>query len=62
MKEEFTTEMHAELIGKEVSNFDLKVMGVYGAVARGVALTDALKRYEITREQYEKNIERVLST
>lgn len=62
MKEEFTTEMHAELIGKEVSNFDLKVMGVYGAVARGVSIEEALKRYGITREQYEKNIDRVLST
>jgi hypothetical protein len=58
----YTTEMHAELIGKEISIFDLKVMGVYGAVARGVALADALKRYKLTREQYEKNIERVLST
>lgn len=62
MKEEFTTEMHAELIGKEVSNFDLKVMGVYGAVARGVSIEEALKRYELTLEQYEKNIDRVLST
>ena len=58
MKEEFTTEMHAELIGKEISNFDLKVMGVYGAVARGVVIEEALKRYELTFEQYEKNIDR----
>ena len=62
MKEEFTTEMHAELIGKEISNFDLKVMGGYGAVARGVAIEEALKRFELTFEQYEKNIDRVLST
>lgn len=61
-KEELTTEMHSEFLGKEIPNLDLKVMGVYGAVARGVSLTDALKRYEITRKQYEQNVDRVLSS
>lgn len=61
-KEELTTEMHSEFLGKEISQLDLKVMGVYGAVARGVSLDDALERYGLTREQYEQNVERVLST
>lgn len=61
-KEELTTDMHAEFIGKEIPKFDLYVMGVYGAVARGVSLEDALKKYGLTREQYEANVERVLST
>lgn len=61
-KEELTTEMHSEFLGKEIPQSDLKVMGVYGAVARGVSLDDALERYGLTREQYEQNVERVLST
>lgn len=60
--EELTTEMHSEFLGKEIPQLDLKVMGVYGAVARGVSLDDALERYGLTREQYEQNVERVLST
>ena len=54
--------MHSEFLGKEIPQLDLKVMGVYGAVARGVSLDDALERYGLTREQYEQNVERVLST
>lgn len=61
-EEEFTTEMHSELLEGEIPYFDLKVMGVYGAVARGVSLADALKRYKMTHEQYEQNIGRVLSS
>lgn len=61
-KEELTTEMHSEFIGKEIPKFDLYVMGVYGALRRGMSLKDALKKYGLTREQYEANIDRVLST
>ena len=62
MKEELTTEMHSEFLGQEIPSLDLKVMGVYGATARGVSIEDALKRYNITIKQYEQNIDRVLST
>lgn len=61
-KEELTTEMHSEFIGKEIPKLDLYVMGVYGALRRGMSLEDALKKYGLTREQYEANVERVLST
>lgn len=61
-KEELTTEMHSEFIGDEIPKFDLYVMGVYGAVARGIPLTEALAKYNLTREQYESNIDRVLSS
>lgn len=61
-QEELTTEMHSELMGKEIPKFDLYIMGVYGAVARGEFLNDALKQYGLTREQYEANVERVLSS
>ena len=61
-KEELTTEMHFDLIGKDIPKFDLYIMGVYGAISRGVSIEDALKKYGLTREQYESNIERVLSS
>lgn len=61
MKEELTTKMHSELLGDEISNLDLRIMGVYGATGRGVSLNEALKKYDVTREMYDKNIDRVLS-
>ena len=51
-KEELTTEMHSEFIGEEIPKLDLYVMGVYGAVARGLPLAEALNRYGLTRKQY----------
>ncbi|QIK58818.1 hypothetical protein G7050_02745 [Dysgonomonas sp. HDW5A] len=61
MKEEFTTKMHSELLGDEISNLDLRIMGIYGATGRGVSLNEALKKYDVSREIYDKNIDRVLS-
>jgi len=61
-KEELTTEMYSEFIGKEIPKFDLYVMAVYGATGRGVALSEALKKYGLTEKQYNDNIKRVLST
>lgn len=61
-KDELTTEMHSEFIGEEISKFDLYIMGCYGAIARGVPLNDALAKYGLTREEYESNIDRVLSS
>lgn len=61
-KEELTTEMHSEFIGDEIPKFDLYVMGVYGAVARGVPIKEALAKYGLTREEYEANVDRVLSS
>lgn len=61
MKEEFTTKMHSELLGDEISNLDLRIMAIYGATGRGVSLNEALKKYDVSREVYDKNIDRVLS-
>lgn len=61
-KEELTTDMHAEFIGKEIPKLDLYVMGVYGALRRGLSLEDALARYGLSRKEYNDNIERVLSS
>lgn len=61
MKEELTTEMHAELLEGEISRFDLCVMGVFAQISRGVDKKIALKRYGISEEEYNSNIKRVLS-
>lgn len=61
MKEEFTTAMHAELLGEEISLYDLRVLSVYGAMTRGFNKTAALAKYKLTEEEYDNNIERVLN-
>lgn len=60
-KEELTTKMHSEFIGDEINDFDLRVMAVYGAVARGESLSQALSKYNLTYGEYTSNIDRVLS-
>lgn len=60
--EELTTAMHSEFMEGEVNRFDMKIMGVYGATNRGVALEDALRQYGLTKNQYEENVDRVLSS
>ena len=62
MKEEFTTAMHEELIGKEISHRDLLVAGVFGAIRRGIPKKEALKKYGISEDFYDSNIKRVLSS
>ena len=61
-KEELTTEMHSEFIGNEISQFDLKVMGVFGATARGYSLEDALKKYGFSERGYNENVKRVMGS
>lgn len=62
LEEEFTTDMHADLLADEVTGDDLSVMGVYGAIQRGAALSDALKKYGISEAFYNANLERVLTS
>ena len=61
-QDELTTDMHSELLGDEIPKLDLYVMGVYGAMRRGASLEEALEKYGLTREEYEANVDRVLST
>lgn len=61
MQDELTTEMHAEFLEGEISAFDLRIMGVYGYVSRIGSLKDALKRYSLTKEEYEANVKRVMN-
>ena len=60
MKEEFTTAMHAELLDEEISYYDLRILGAYGAMARGVGKHSALAKYKLSEDEYDNNIERVL--
>ena len=61
-KEELTTEMHYEFVGDhdEVSEFDFRVYACSGAIARGLSKMKALRKYNLTEEEYDKNIDRVL--
>lgn len=56
MEEEFTTKMHAELLGTEMSDEELRTADVYGAIRRGESLEKALKRNRMTKKEYEKNL------
>lgn len=60
MKEELTTKMHSEFIGHEISDFDLRIMSVFGAVRGGMSLKEALKEDNILGEEYLQNIDRVI--
>lgn len=60
MKEEFTTAMHEELIGKEIPHSDLLIGSVYGAIKNGVKKSDALAKYGVSESEYDQNIQRVL--
>lgn len=59
--EELTASMHEELIGCDIEHDDLMVMGVFGAMRRGVPKSQALEEYDFTEEFYDKNVKRVLS-
>mgnify|MGYP000226320006 FL=1 len=61
MKEEFTTDMHAELLDGEISSFDLHVMAAYAQMCKGISKSEALKNNRLTEQEYDSNIKRVLS-
>lgn len=60
--ENLSTADHAELLGDEFPELDMKVMGVFGAMRRGVPKDEALAHYKLTAEAYDQNIERVLNS
>ena len=63
MKEELTTEMHYEFLKDNgVQKKDLSILAVYGAIQRGVSKSEALKRYNISEKDYDKNIDKVLNS
>lgn len=60
-QDEFNTWDHIKMLEGEIPEFDVRVMAVYGAIRRGVQYEDALAEYDLSSEQYKKNIERCLS-
>lgn len=62
MKEELTTLMHSEFIGREIPIDDLLVMSVWAQVNRkGIALETACADCGISVKQYQDNVERVMN-
>lgn len=59
-KEELTTAMHEEFIGHEISHLDLMVMGAFGAMKGGLSKQEALQKYELTEDEYDNNVQRVI--
>ncbi len=55
MKDEFTTAMHAEMLGW--SQEDAKLLDVYANIRNGISKIEACKQFEITVEYYDDNIE-----
>lgn len=62
MKDEFTTAMHAEWLSSEMCETDVKICGVFGAMARGLTKKEALQKYQIDEDYYDQNIDRVLNS
>lgn len=45
-----------ELLADDVGVLDAKVLGVFGAMQRGLSKEEALKKYDITSKDYDENI------
>ncbi len=61
-QDEFTLEMHAEMLEGEISLFDLKVMGISAMLEKGATMDEALKRYPMTEQEYKDNVKRVFES
>jgi hypothetical protein len=60
MKDEFTSEMHADFLYEDGwTALDVKVLTAYANILKGIPKPEACKRNGITVEQYDENIERV---
>ncbi len=60
MKEEFTTAMHEELLGQEMSHKDIMVMAVFACLKRGEDIEDACRKHGISAPFYRENWKRVI--
>lgn len=60
--DELTAEMHYEFfVDMGVDGKDFIIYAACGAMSRGVPKEEALKRYDLTEEEYDANVERVLN-
>ena len=61
MIDEFTTEMHAEMLEGEETFEDVMIMGVFGSMRRYGSLKRALKDYpSVTADMFKSNVVRVV--
>lgn len=58
MADEFTTEMHWEMMQDEMSREDFLCMAAYGAMQRGVPPEDALKKYGVSQADVDAWLEK----
>lgn len=54
--------IHLDLMGEEVPELDLRIMGVFGAMKRGMSKNAALAKYKISAEEYDANVDRVMNS
>lgn len=60
MQDELTTEMHWEFMADEMTREDFLVMAVVGAMNKSATKANALKKYGLTEEFFDSNLERVM--
>ncbi|MGM9868379.1 MAG: hypothetical protein ACI30R_01960 [Sodaliphilus sp.] len=60
MTDEFTTNMHFELMSEEMSELDFNIMAAYAEIRSGKKEKDVLKKYGISKDTYHKNVRRVI--
>ena len=56
LTDEFTTEMHWEMMEGEIDREELLAWAAYGAINRGVSKADALANYNVSEEYYDQLI------
>lgn len=61
MQEELTTDMHYDFMQGEVSKKDFYIASIFGAIKRGIPKEEACSKHGISVEEYDANIDRVLS-
>lgn len=62
INDELTAKMHYEFFeDMGVDRKDFFIFAASGDISRGVPKQEALKRYDLTEEEYDANIERVLN-
>lgn len=55
MREELTTKMHMEFCNTDDERLELAAMAVFSDMRKGNSLSDSLKKYGISAEDYEKH-------
>ena len=54
--------MHWEFMQGEMTREDFLVMAVRGAMNRGATKAEALKKYSLSEEYFDSNVERVMKS